>query len=227
MPPLWKGELPNPINIYGFCCNGRSLNYFLVFGGVHMINRYLKRFTIFEIVIIALMATIGIAIKPLIVPLVHIITGPLYIPGGAVAGGLYMMWIVLGAGLMAKKGVATIISVVQSIMVISLGIYGNHGLMSLLTYIVPGIVLDLYLLLFRVKNFSLGNYFIGGILTNISGTFLVNVVFFRLPFIPLMLTLSAASLSGGIGGLIAYTIINKLKKNEVLENLINRRGYNE
>ena len=192
-----------------------------------MIKRSLKRFTIFEIVVIALLATIGIAIKPVILPLVHIITGPLYIPGGAVAGGLYMMWIVLGAGLISKKGVATLISVVQAIMVISLGIYGNHGLLSLLTYIIPGIVLDLYILLFRVKNFNLGNYFIGGILANISGTFLVNMVFFRLPFIPLMLTLSAASLSGGIGGLISYNIVNRLKKNEVLENLINRRGYNE
>lgn len=201
--------------------------YFYIFGGVNMIKRSLKRFTIFEIVVIALLATIGIAIKPVILPLVHIITGPLYIPGGAVAGGLYMMWIVLGAGLISKKGVATLISVVQAIMVISLGIYGNHGLLSLLTYIIPGIVLDLYILLFRVKNFNLGNYFIGGILANISGTFLVNMVFFRLPFIPLMLTLSAASLSGGIGGLISYNIVNRLKKNEVLENLINRRGYNE
>ncbi len=192
-----------------------------------MVGRYLKSFSIFEIVVIALMATIGVAIKPVISPLVHIITGPLYIPGGAVAGGLYMMWIVLGAGLIGKKGVATIISLVQSIMVISLGLYGNHGLMSLLTYLLPGIVLDLYLFLFRVKKFNLGNYFIGGILANISGTFLVNLVFFRLPFIPLMLTLSAGSLSGGLGGLIAYNIVNRINKNEVLRELLNRRGYNE
>lgn len=63
----------------------------------------LKSFSIFEIVVIALMATIGIAIKPLISPLIHIITGPLYIPGGAVAGGFYMMWLILGAGLIGKK----------------------------------------------------------------------------------------------------------------------------
>lgn len=192
-----------------------------------MIRRFLNRFSIFEIIIIAFMATIGVAIKPVIVPLAHIITGPLYIPGGAVAGGLYMMWVVLGAGLIGKKGVATLISVVQAIMVISLGIYGNHGVLSLLTYILPGIIVDLYLLLFRVKQFSMVSYFIGGILANISGTFLVNVIFFRLPFIPLMLTLSAASLSGGLGGLIAYTISNRLRKNDALNSFINRRGYND
>ncbi|NLX62963.1 MAG: ECF transporter S component [Tissierellia bacterium] len=187
----------------------------------------LKSFSIFEIVVIALMATIGIAIKPLISPLIHIITGPLYIPGGAVAGGFYMMWLILGAGLIGKKGVATIISIVQAIMVISLGIYGTHGIMSLFTYMVPGLVVDLYLLLFRVKKFNIVTYFIAGILANISGTFLVNLVFFRLPLVPLVLTLSAACLSGGIGGLIAYKIVNRLNKNQVLKELINRRGYNE
>ena len=187
----------------------------------------LKSFSIFEIVVIALMATIGIAIKPLISPLIHIITGPLYIPGGAVAGGFYMMWLILGAGLIGKKGVATIISIVQAIMVISLGIYGTHGIMSLFTYMVPGLVVDLYLLLFRVKKFNIVTYFIAGILANINGTFLVNLVFFRLPLVPLVLTLSAACLSGGIGGLIAYKIVNRLNKNQVLKELMNRRGYNE
>lgn len=192
-----------------------------------MLKKLVSKFSIFEIIIIALMATLGIATKPVITPLGHIITGPLYIPGGAVAGGLYMMWIVLGVGLIGKKGVATLISVVQAIMVVSLGIYGSHGIVSFITYIVPGLIVDFYVLLLRNKEFQKGDFFISGILANISGTFLVNIVFFRLPLVPLILTLAAASLSGGIGGLIAYGIFNKLRKNQALENLINRRGYNE
>lgn len=173
------------------------------------------------------MATLGIATKPVIVPLVHIITGPLYIPGGAIAGGLYMMWIVLGVGLIGRLGVATLISVVQAIMVVSLGIYGTHGIISFFTYIIPGLVVDLYILIAKPKGFQKGHYFVSGILANISGTFLVNMVFFRLPLVPLVLTLTAASLSGGIGGLIAYTIVKGLRKNEALDDLINRREYNE
>lgn len=192
-----------------------------------MLKRLVKKFSIFEIIVIALMATLGIATKPVIVPLAHIITGPLYIPGGAIAGGLYMMWIVLGMGLIGKVGVATLISIVQSIMVVSLGIYGTHGIISFLTYIIPGLVVDLYLLLFGRKEFNTGNYFLAGILANISGTFLVNLVFFRLPLIPLILTLTAASFSGGIGGLIAYNIIKSLKKNQVLKSLIDRGGDDE
>ena len=192
-----------------------------------MLRRLVNKFSVFEIIVIALMATLGIATKPVIVPLAHIITGPLYIPGGAIAGGLYMMWIVLGIGLIRKIGVATLISIVQAIMVVSLGIYGTHGIVSFLTYIIPGLIVDLYMLIVKSKIFQKGNFFIAGILANISGTFLVNVIFFRLPLIPLVLTLATASLSGGIGGLIAYGSYKQLRKNQVLENLINGREYNE
>ncbi|SDW40098.1 ECF transporter S component [Tepidimicrobium xylanilyticum] len=192
-----------------------------------MFKNLVNKFSIFEIIVIALMATLGIATKPVIVPLAHIITGPLFIPGGAIAGGLYMMWIVLGMGLIGKVGVATLISLVQSIMVVSLGIYGTHGIVSFFTYIIPGLVVDLYLLLIKRREFNPGNYFIAGILANISGTFLVNLVFFRLPLIPLVLTLTSASLSGGIGGLIAYNIIKGLKKNNALKNLIDKGGHDE
>lgn len=184
-----------------------------------MFKKFINRFSVFELIVIALMATLGIATKPFIVPLVHIITGPLYIPGGAVAGGLYMMWIVLGAGLIGKVGVATLISLVQAIIVVSLGIYGNHGIMSFLTYTIPGLAVDLYLLIFGKGKFGFGNLFISGILANTSGTALVNLIFFRLPMIPLILTLSSAALSGGIGGIIAHFIIKKLKDHGALENM--------
>ena len=49
-------------------------------------KKLINKFSTFELVLIALSAALGIAVKPVIVPLVHIITGPLYIPGGAAAG---------------------------------------------------------------------------------------------------------------------------------------------
>ncbi len=78
-----------------------------------MLKKLINQFSVFEMIVISLMATLGIATKPVIVPLVHMITGPLYIPGGAVAGGLYMMWIILGVGLIGKIGVATLTALVQ------------------------------------------------------------------------------------------------------------------
>ncbi len=133
-----------------------------------------------------------------------------------------MIWIVLGVGLINRIGVATIIASVQAIMIVSLGIFGTHGIMSFLTYIVPGLAVDILLILIRYRNPSLGNLFLCGMVANLSGTFLVNVIFFRLPLIPLILILSSAALSGGVGGIIAYTIINKLEQQGILTSLMLR-----
>lgn len=178
-------------------------------------RKFLQTFSVFDLVLIGLMASLGIAIKPVVVPLAHIITGPLYIPGGVVAGGFYMLWIVLGAGLIGKRGTATLIALVQAIMVVAIGLFGTHGIFSIVTYLIPGIAVDGLFLIIRHRGCCVGCCFAGGVVANISGTFLVNIVFFQLPVIPLILSLSTAALSGGIGGLIAYKIINQFKDYQI------------
>jgi polyferredoxin len=49
--------------------------------------------------------------------------------------------------------------------------------------------------------------FLAGMLCNLAGTIMVNLVYFRLPVIPLVLSLSAAALSGGLGGLLAFKLL--------------------
>ena len=140
------------------------------------------------------------------------ITGPLMIPGGALAGGFYMMWIVLGASLVNKKGAATLIALVQAIIVTISGIFGTHGFISIFTYALPGMMIDLFLVISKKHIDKPIMFFITGIIANISGTYLSNLVFFRLPLVPLILSLACASLSGGVGGLIAYRVFDKVKE---------------
>jgi ABC-type thiamin/hydroxymethylpyrimidine transport system permease subunit len=175
-------------------------------------GQFFKKFTVFDLIVIAIVASLGIAVKPVIVPLVHIITGPLFIPGGAVAGGLYMMWIVIGAGLVGKRGAATLIALVQAILVIAVGAIGTHGILSVVTYLVPGLAVELVFILSRQKFDSIFSCFFAGMAANIAGTVLSNFVFFKLPLIPLVLTMSAGALSGGLGGLLAFVIIKSFKK---------------
>ncbi|HHU29202.1 MAG: ECF transporter S component [Bacillota bacterium] len=182
-----------------------------------MLRRLLSRFSTFDLILLALMACLGIATKPVIVPLTHIITGPLFIPGGVIAGGFYMMWLVMGAGLVAKPGAGTLTAAVQAVMVTALGIYGTHGILSLATYLLPGVAVDLVMLLWRYRSNSITCCFAAGIAANASGTVLVNFVFFRLPWIPLILSVASAALSGGLGGIIAYGVIR-------LRSRIGRRG---
>lgn len=186
--------------------------------------KVLERYTIYDLMIIAIMAAIGIAIKPVVASLSQIISGPV-IPGGALAGGLYMMWLVVGFGITRKYGTATLIAIVQALLVIFTGVVGSHGIMSLISYTLPGLLMDITLLLMRNRVDNPLGAFVGGAIANTTGTFAVNFIFFSLPFLFLILTLSVAALSGGMGGLIAYQLLKVLKKYKLIRKPM--ESYNE
>jgi ABC-type thiamin/hydroxymethylpyrimidine transport system permease subunit len=178
-----------------------------------MIKRTLRRFSIFDLLVMAFCAALGVAVKPAISALTHIITGPLMIPGGAFSGGLYMMFIILGAGIVRKPGAATLICAIQALMVIISPFSGSHGIFSLVTYGLPGVAVDLLWLAMRGEQpESLLSCFAGCILANIVGVVTVNAVFFRLPLFYLLLTSALGAISGGVGGIISYNVINRLRK---------------
>ncbi|MEN6347873.1 MAG: ECF transporter S component [Syntrophomonas sp.] len=177
-------------------------------------QKLLSGFSLYDFIIIAMLASLGITTKAVIVPLAHIITGPFFIPSGAVAGGFYMMWLVLGFGITGKRGTMTLIGLVQAILVTATGMLGSHGVMSLLTYTLPGILADLGLLLIGHRVCCLPCAFLAGVLCNIAGTVMVNLVYFRLPLIPLALSLSLAALCGGLGGLLAYKILQQIRAHQ-------------
>lgn len=184
-----------------------------------MARKFLQHFSLFELILLAFIAAAGIAVKPVVVSLSHLITGPLMIPGGALAGGFYMLFVVLGGALVGKRGGATLVCLIQSIIVLVSGVYGSHGAASLLTYIVPGLMVDLLWLLAASNGAALLPCFFGCMVANVSGTILVNFVFFRLPLIPLLLSAVLAAFSGGLGGLIAWQILKRLKRLNVFSHL--------
>ncbi len=175
-------------------------------------RKFLDKFSLYDLIIIAMMSALGIAIKPIIVPLSHILTGLLLIPPGAVTGGIYMMWLVLGFGITGKRGTMTLIGLVQAILVMATGMAGSQGAMSLLSYTMPGILADLGLFLIGHRVCCLPCAFLAGMLCNIAGTFMVNLVYYRFPVVPLVLSLCVAALSGGLGGIVAFKIVQQIWK---------------
>ena len=170
-----------------------------------------ERYSAFDLMQITLMAALGLAVKPIIVPLTHMITGPLFIPGGAVAGGFYMMWLVLAGSLVGKRGASFLTALVQGLIVLATGSFGTHGIASIITYTLPGLAIELIWLITRSYGRTFPAAFLAGTAANLSGTFLSNLLFFRLPLLPLLLSLSSAGLSGGFGGLLAYRLYQKVK----------------
>lgn len=175
------------------------------------VSRALRAFSTRDLVIIAILAALGIAIKPVVVPIAHMIAAPFFIPGGAFAGGLYMMWLVVGMGIVGKRGTATLIALVQALLVMITGVPGSWGVMSLVIYTLPGVVMDLGLLLVRHRACCLRCCFLAGMLANVTGTLAVSMVML-LPTIPLLLALCTAALSGGVGGIIAWEILKQLHR---------------
>lgn len=167
----------------------------------------LKRFSVFDLVIISLVAGLGIATKPFVYVLANIITGPLTIPTGTVAGAIYMLWLVLGAGLTGKRGTSILIGLVQALLVMVTGMVGSHGVMTIFTYTVPGLAMELGLLAHPGYVDDYASAFVGGMLANAAGTVLTSILLYSLPLTPLVFVAAVAALTGGLGGIIAYKLI--------------------
>ena len=182
-------------------------------------RRILNKFSVFELLLISLTAALGIAVKPVIQPLVRVITGPLMIPSGALAGGIYMMFLVIAYGTTRRRLSATVTAMIQALIVMMTGI-GSHGVMTFVTYILPGAAVDLTMLVFYWRNNSARAgapaCFCAGIAANVTGSFLVGAALFNIPLVPMLLMLSVAALSGGLGGLLAYVILKQVHRLELL-----------
>ncbi len=175
-------------------------------------KRFLKSFKVLDLVLIAMLAALATAFKSIVGTLVRLITGPLGIPGGSLAGGFYMMWLALGYSVVNKRGSATLISVIQALILFTTGSPGSHGVWTFVTYIIPGICVDIVFLFSKNKKYNILHYMLSVIIANIAGTIGSNVLFFRLSWFYLLFTLVAAAFSGAVGGVIAYTVSKGLSK---------------
>ena len=179
-------------------------------------SKALRSFSVKDLILIAAMAALGLAVKAIVTPLIHLASAPLFIPGGALSGGLYMMWLVMTAGITGKRGAASLAGLVQAILVILTGLGGSHGLFSLVTYTLPGLAIDAWLLVSRHRLCCLPCAFMSCILANLCGTLAVNAIFFRLPLVPLLLGITVAAFSGGLGGVLAWQLLKALRKFDVV-----------
>jgi hypothetical protein len=171
----------------------------------------LTRITTFDAVFIALMAACGLALKPIVGPLFKLIGSALLIPSGSMAGAIYMIWPMLALLIVKQSGTATTVGLIQGIIVLVTGIYGSHGVLSIITYTIPGTIIDLvYLMIHRFQNQWL--MVIPAAMGNVSGTAIVSIVFLHIPLIPLIIVLIPAFFFGALGGYFSQVLYNWLVK---------------
>ncbi len=171
----------------------------------------LTRITTLDAVFVALMSACGLALKPIVGPLFKLIGSALLIPSGSMAGAIYMIWPMLALLIVKQSGIATTVGLIQGIIVMVTGIYGSHGVLSMITYTIPGIIIDLvYLMIYRFENQWL--MVIPAAMGNVSGTAIVSIVFLHLPLIPLIIGLIPAFFFGALGGYLSLVLYRWLVK---------------
>lgn len=168
-----------------------------------------------DLVTMALLAGLDMGTKQIIDPVISLITGTFNIPAGAVAGGIYMMWSVLAIGIVRRPGAATLTSLIESFLALILP-YGNFGVLSFIIYLLPGMAADFvyitYLITKQDHRYGLVGCFLSSAAANFMGTFLVAALVLDLPIIPLAFSVILASIFGGIGGIVANSLLVELRK---------------
>lgn len=176
-----------------------------------------------ELLLVALFAGLGLGTKSLVGPIVKSFTAALFIPGGAVAGGFYMLWLVLARWSIRKPFSGTFVAVVQSFSVFMVP-FGSHGIFSIVTYTMPGISVDL--LYYGVRRFVEKRSQSGADsplllvmclstgVANTVGTFLSAMTFRMFEGLPLIIIgviLGIAFFSGSIGGILAFRVFKEIE----------------
>ncbi|MHA1221464.1 MAG: ECF transporter S component [Candidatus Heimdallarchaeota archaeon] len=181
----------------------------------------MKRYSTSDLIIIAIMAALGLGTKQIIRPLVSFITVPLAIPGGAVVGGFYMLWLVLTKRLAPKVGSGFMFGLTQALVVMILP-FGSHGIFTLITYTAPGLAVDLIDLAFYKEANSVICSMLEGAAANFMGSLTVLFLIFQLALEPTIFISLLALLTGNIGGIIAYYIARQLAETLSIDTGIRR-----
>ncbi|SEP98278.1 hypothetical protein SAMN02910369_00966 [Lachnospiraceae bacterium NE2001] len=166
-----------------------------------------------DIAIMILCCFAGVALKRLINPFANMVTDALHVPGG-ISTAFSLMFLVIASLVTKRKWCATVMGSMQALTALAIGMVGSMGILMPLAYIIPGIAVDLVMLIPEKGLFS--DYFkafIAGILSSVSAALFADLVVFHLPIKPLTVYLLLATVSGAIcGGLAGAStdLINKL-----------------
>jgi len=165
----------------------------------------LKKISTLDAVFIVLMASCGLVLKPIIGPLTKLIGSALFLSSGSFAGMIYYIFPILALLVVRQFGSATLTGLIQGIIILVTGIYGSHGILSLITYVVPCLFIDLAYVFIK-KSDKEWLIFFPGAMGNLSGNFIVAVIFLHLPTIPLIVTLIISFVFGGGAGYVSLSL---------------------
>ena len=163
----------------------------------------MKKYSLKDLIFLALCCDLGMFSKGLILPVVNFITALLHLPGG-IATSFSLMFLVIGAAVVTEYSAGTIMGVIQSVLALALGMTGSMGLLAPVSYILPGVAIDLVLYLTGKKTYGIVAASMAASLTACLAT---NLISHKLSGIFLMQYALIATVSGAVCGFLAALIV--------------------
>lgn len=157
---------------------------------------------------LAICIALSLVTKRLISPVTNLLTDLIRIPGGGAATAFSLMFLLVGTGGLSWCWATTAAAFVQSLIALSMGMSSYQGLFAVLTYSLPGLVIDLFRILFprRDKIF----FSLACAAANASGALLTNILVFQLEGIAFLLWMLVAASVGLFGGLLGELLFHKI-----------------
>ena len=172
----------------------------------------MKKLSLKYLIFMALCCDLGIIAKKLVSPVANVITDHLHIPGG-IGTSFSLLFIVVAAFIVRRFGAGLLMGLVQSGIAFLLGSVGSMGALAPLGYAVPGLVIDVcVLLLDRTALDQSIQVTVTCALASVTACIIADIIVFGLHGAVLALYACVACISGIVCGLIAALLIRYLKK---------------
>lgn len=161
-----------------------------------------------HLIFLALCIALSLVTKRAISPVTNLLTDFIRIPGGGAATAFSLMFLLVGTAGLKWRWAATAAAFVQSLIALSMGMSADQGAFVLLTYTLPGLVMDLFRCVYPGRDKSFFSLACGT--ANFAGALLTNMLVFKLEGIAFLLWMLIAASMGLAAGLMGEMLYCKL-----------------
>ena len=161
-----------------------------------------------DLAVMAFCLALGLFSKRIISPLTNTLTDFFRIPGGSAAAGFSLAFLVIGKQMTRVSFAGTMMGFVQSLLALALGFSGYQGIFAVISYTLPGLVIDLTALCMKKQGELY--CFTACTMACVAGAAVSNLLVFHLRGLSLVLWLLLAALSGAVGGACADPVSRRL-----------------
>lgn len=169
-----------------------------------------NRIPLSHLAFLAICVALSLVTKRLISPITNLLTDFIRIPGGGAATAFSLMFLAIGTGGLRWRWATTAAGFVQSLIALSLGMSAHQGAFAVVTYTLPGVVIDLLRSVYPHRDIPYFSLSCGA--ANTAGALLTNLLVFHMEGIAFLLWMLIACVIGLFAGLLGGMLYHRIEK---------------